>query len=65
MQFFASKIAMVIYGALGGAVTTLVGQKVYKVVTEVPPKVFNEKAVNKLSAESKQALKDLAAEAGI
>jgi len=65
MQFFASKIAMVIYGALGGAVTTLVGQKVYKVVTEDKPKVFNEKAVNKLSAESKQVLKDLAAEAGI
>jgi hypothetical protein len=65
MQFFASKIAMVIYGALGGAVTTLVGQKVYKVVTEDKPKVFNEKAVNKLSAESKKKLKDLADEAGI
>lgn len=65
MDFFASKIAMVIYGALGGAVTTLVGQKVYKVVTEDKPKVFGEKEVNKLSAESKQTLKNLAAEAGL
>ena len=65
MNWFASKLAMVVYGALGGAVTTVVGQKVYKVVTEDKPKVFGEKAVNKLSVESRQKLKDLATEAGI